>query len=232
MLPNVSGTAFVTVTVTDNGGTANSGVNTVSQTFAMVVTAVNQQPTLNPIATPPAIYENATTPQTVNLSGISAGLGDTGQTLTLRAVSSNPALIANPVTVTYTSPNTTGLVSYTPVAFASGTATITVTVTDSGATAPQFNNFVQTFTVTVIAVDQAPTLNPIPNPAAIPENSGLRTVNLTGISVGPGDAAQTLTVTATSSNPTLIPSPSVNYTPNNPTGTSSSRRWQGRSARR
>ena len=42
-----------------------------------------------------------------------------------------PALIPNP-TVTYTSPNATGSLAYTPVANAYGTAIITVTVTDAG----------------------------------------------------------------------------------------------------
>ena len=70
----------------------------------------------------------------MNLSGITDGIGDAGQLLTVTAVSSNTALIPNP-TVNYTSPNPTGYLSYTPVANASGTANITVTVTDNGGTA-------------------------------------------------------------------------------------------------
>ena len=49
--------------------------------------------------------------QTINLTGIAAGGSET-QTLTVTATSSNPALIPNP-TVTYTSPNATGSLSYT-----------------------------------------------------------------------------------------------------------------------
>ena len=49
ILPNVSGTAVVTVVVTDNGGTANGGINTTQATFTVVVNPVNQQPTINPI---------------------------------------------------------------------------------------------------------------------------------------------------------------------------------------
>ena len=48
---------------------------------------------------------------------------DSGQALTVTAVSSNPGLIPNP-TVSYTSPGTTGSLRFTPVANASGTATI------------------------------------------------------------------------------------------------------------
>ena len=51
----------------------------------------------------------------------------------------------------------------------------------------------QTFTVVVNPVNQAPTLNPIPNPAALAENAGPQTIPLTGISIGPGDSGQTIT---------------------------------------
>ncbi|MCX8092450.1 MAG: immunoglobulin domain-containing protein, partial [Verrucomicrobiae bacterium] len=63
------------------------------------------------------------------------------------ATSSNPALIPNP-TVSYTSPNSTGSLTFTPVANAFGTATLTVTVNDGGAS----NNIIsRSFTVTVNA---------------------------------------------------------------------------------
>ena len=47
--------------------------------------------------------------------------------LTVTATSSNPGLIPKPA-VNYTSPQSTGTLTYTPVANANGTATITVTV--------------------------------------------------------------------------------------------------------
>ena len=72
----------------------------------------------------------------------------------MTASSSNPGLIPNPA-VNYTSPNATGTLKFTPVANNSGTATITVTVNDGGTS----NNIVtQSFTVTVNAVNQPPTL--------------------------------------------------------------------------
>ena len=54
VLPNQSGTATITVTVLDNGGTANSGINTTSQIFTVTVNPVNQPPTINPITNPAA----------------------------------------------------------------------------------------------------------------------------------------------------------------------------------
>jgi len=202
------GSATVTVQVND-GGASN---NVVTRTFTVTVNPVNQAPTLNALANT-TINEGAGL-QTVNLAGISSGAANEAQTLTVTATSSNPALIPSP-TVNYTSPNSTGTMTYAPVAFAFGTATVTVQVNDGGAS----NNVVtRSFTVTVNAVNQAPTLDALAN-TTINEGAGLQTVNLAGISSGATNEAQTLTVTATSSNPALIPNPTVNYTSPGTAGT-------------
>ena len=126
-------------------------------TFTVTVNPVNQPPTLNALANV-TINENAGL-QTVNLSGITSGATNQVQTLTVTASSSNPGLIPTPA-VSYTSPNTTGSITFTPVASAYGSATITVTVNDGGAS----NNLVsQTFTVTVNRVNQPPTISSIAN---------------------------------------------------------------------
>ena len=202
------GSSTITVQVND-GGASN---NIVTRTFSVTVSPVNQQPTLNTLADV-TINEGAGQ-QTVNLSGISSGAANETQTLTVTASSSNPGLIPNP-TVNYTSPNATGTISYTPVAFGFGSATITVQVNDGGTS----NNVVaRTFTVTVNPVNQAPTLNTIAN-VSVNEGAGQQTVNLSGISSGASNEVQTLTVTASSSNPGLIPNPTVNYTSPNAAGT-------------
>ena len=198
--PDKSGIANITVTVNDFGSTNNL----TTRTFKVTINAVNDPPTLNAINNPAAIDEDAPQ-QTISLSGISAGGGET-QTLTVSATSGNTSIIPNP-TVNY-SGGTTGSLSYTPVTDAFGTVTITVTVNDGAAS----NNLVtRTFSVVVNSVNDAPTLNPISNPAAINEDAGLQTINLTGISAGPNET-QTLKITATSSNTGLIPNPTVNYT--------------------
>ena len=115
----------------------NSETNLAGQTASITASStpaphVNLAPTINPIADPAPIPPNSGQ-QTVNLSGISAGAGET-QNLTVSAVSDNPSLIPNP-TVSYTSPNATGSLTYTPAPGAQGTATITVTVKDDGGTA-------------------------------------------------------------------------------------------------
>lgn len=101
-------------------------------TVAVTVTAVNDAPTLDSpddLTLGPGAGE-----QTVNLSGITAGAANETQTITITATSDNTALIADPV-VTYTSPDATGSLSFTPTAEQVGVATISVTVQDSGGTA-------------------------------------------------------------------------------------------------
>ncbi len=214
---NASGTATIAVTVTDNGSLIGGGTSTVVQTFNVTVTPVNQPPTLNAIANPAPVTENSG-PQTVTLSGITAGLGDTGQALTVSVRSSNPALIANP-TVNYTSPSTTGTLTFTPTPATIGNSVISVTVTDDGGVANGgLNTLTQSFTVSVVA-PAPPTLNTIASPAPISLFSGTQTVPLSGISPGPNEIGQNLTFFAYSSNPSLISNVSVNYT--NPSSTGS-----------
>jgi hypothetical protein len=163
---NANGTATVMVTVND-GGPSN---NIVSRTFTVTVNAVNDPPALDSLSNL-TLNEDAS-PQTVNLSGISSGAANESQTLTVTASSSNTGLIPNP-TVTYTSPNTTGSLSFTPVADANGTATLTVTVNDGGSVS---NTLSRTFTVTVNAVNDPPTLDALSN-LTLDEDAGLQTVN-------------------------------------------------------
>jgi hypothetical protein len=142
------GSATLSVTVND-GGTSN---NIVTRSFTVTVTSVNQSPTLDALANV-TINESAGL-QTVNLAGITSGATNEAQTLTVTASSSNPSLIPTP-TVNYTSPNATGTISFTPIALAFGSATLSVTVSDGGAS----NNIVtRSFTVTV---NQLPTISPL-----------------------------------------------------------------------
>ena len=59
------------MTVTDNGGTANGGVDTSTRTFTVTVNSVNDEPTLDAI-TDPTVNEDAAE-QTVNLAASAAG---------------------------------------------------------------------------------------------------------------------------------------------------------------
>jgi len=206
---NASGTATITVRVND-GGLLN---NLLSRTFTVTVNAVNDVPTLNALSNV-SLNANAGQ-QTVALGGIGSGAANESQSLAVTATSSNPGLIPNP-TVTYTSPGTTGSLRFTPVANATGTATISVTVRDGQA---QNNLVTRSFTVTVSgAANRPPTLSALSN-VTLNEDAAQQTINLSGIGTGATGEVQPLTVTATSSNPSLIPTPTISYASPNTTGT-------------
>jgi hypothetical protein len=192
--PSATGSPFAfTISATD------SQSNTGSQAYTLTVTVVAS---LDAIADP-ALIARDTGAQTVNLTGI----GGSGA-LTVTAISGNHALLTDPA-VTYTSPNASGSLTYTPTAGQSGTALVTVTVSDGNASTIQ-----RTFNV---KVNVPPTLDAIADPAAIAQNAGQQAINLSGISTG--GEAQTLVITATSNNTGLIPNPTVAYTSPNATGT-------------
>src|SRR5258705_2204758 len=70
----------------------------------------------------------------------------------------------------------------------------------------------QTFSITITPVNDPPTLNTLTN-LTLNEDAGLQTRNFTRISARPADESdQNLTVTTSSSNPSLVPKPTVNYT--------------------
>jgi RHS repeat-associated protein/uncharacterized repeat protein (TIGR01451 family) len=84
---------------------------------------------------------------------------------------------------------------------------VTVTVRDDGN--PPLSD-TKTFSVRVNAGNIQPTLDPLGD-LTVAENSGPKTINLTGISSGSTNELQSLGVSATSSNPGLIPDPVVTY---------------------
>ena len=219
-----SGSTTITVTVTDGGldGNLSTGSDNSSfeRSFTVTVTPINDTPTLEAIPSPPTVNENAGQ-QVIELRGITAGTGES-QPLAVSATSDNPGLIPQP-SVAYASPDSTGSLSYEPAFNQGGTARITVTVTDGGldeslATSDDNGTFSRTFTVSVRLLNDAPTLDPIPSPSAIDEDSAQQAINLQGISAGGGED-QLLAVTAASDNPALIPNPTVVYASPDSTGT-------------
>ena len=205
--PNMVGVANITVTVND-GQAAN---NLATQTFAVAVSAVNDPPTLDALTDATALEDNA--PLVVPFAGVSAGPGE-DQLVTITATSNNPALIPDPV-VDYASPNASGTLAIAVAPNNSGTALITVIVDDGQGGA---QSLTRTFTVVILPVNDAPTLDPLSDPAPIPVGAGEQTVSLSGIMPG-GAETQALNVSAVSSNPSVIPNPTVTY--NSPDNTGS-----------
>jgi Fibronectin type III domain/Bacterial Ig domain len=210
-------TYYFAVTAYDVSGAESPFSNEAS--YAVPLEAANQPPTLNAIGNL-VINENAGL-QTVNLGGISSGATNEIQTLTVTAVSSNPALIPAP-SVNYTSGTSGGALTFAPAGNASGAAIITVTVND-GQT--QNNAVTRTFTVTVNAVNPPLTLNAT-SKFYLTENGAALTVNLTGISSITANAIsaatrkkQSIKITAESGNRKLVETPTIRYVSTESAGT-------------
>ena len=152
----VTGVATITLALTDSGGTANGGVDTsVAQTFTITVTDINDAPSFT-VGPDQIVLEDAGL-QTVNPWATAISDGDVGVTQTLNfnvTNNSNLSLFSAGPTI-----SATGILTYTPVANANGTATITLTLSDNGGTANGGvdTSSAQTFVITVTAVNDAPT---------------------------------------------------------------------------
>ncbi|PYR88035.1 MAG: hypothetical protein DMF84_29670 [Acidobacteria bacterium] len=227
--PNANGVATIAAAVRDDGGTANGGVDTsVARSFAITVKPVNDGPSFVKGANP-IVNEDAAA-QTIAgwATALSAGPADeSGQALSFQITgNSNPSLFSAAPAV-----SSNGTLTFTPLANASGTATITLVLTDNGGTV---NGGVdsaaaQTFTIAINDVNDAPAFAKGAD-QTLYGNPGAQTVNPWATSIGAGpanEAGQTVTFIVTNNNTALFaaqPSLSANgtltYTPaTNVTGT-------------
>jgi len=184
----LTGTAIITVTVSD-------GTLTASDTFTLTVNAVNAPPTISDIANQIISEDGSTGP-----IGFTVGDAETAAgSLLVSTSSSNPALIPN-ANVILGGGGANRTVTATPLANQSGSATITVTVSDGSLTASD------TFLVTVTAANDAPTISNIAD-QTINEDTATSALSFT---VGDIEtAAASLTVSGSSSNPALVPNANI-----------------------
>ena len=189
-LPNQFGTATITLVVSD--GSLNS-----SDQFTLTVNPINDRPTMSDISD-----------QTINEDASAGPIGFTVDdidtpvaSLTLQGSSSNAALIPDS-NVSFGGNGANRTVTVTPVAGQSGSATITVTVSDGSATASD------KFVLTVTAVNHSPTISDIGD-QAISEDANTGAVPFT---VGdPDTGAANLTLQGSSSNQALIPDGAIRF---------------------
>jgi hypothetical protein len=181
---NQNGSATITVTVSD-------GALAADRSFTLTVTPVNDAPTLASIA-------NRTINEDASTGPIALTVGDVDNdvnTLVLNATASNSTLVpANALVFAGTGANRT--LTVTPAANQNGSATITVTVSDGTLAADR------SFTLTVTPVNDAPTLASLEDQQTIPGG----VVGPLPLTIGDIDnPADTLTLSATSSDPAVVP---------------------------
>ena len=144
---NQNGTVTITV-VADDGQGAN---NNSSDTFNIIVTAVNDPPVFT--VTDQEVDEDSGA-QSMSITGVSPGPSDevlAGQTVSFTATANPSGIISDP---TISGSGASRTLSYTPVANQNGTVTITVVANDDqGAN----NTSSDTFKIIVTAVNDPPT---------------------------------------------------------------------------
>ncbi|WP_232530000.1 Ig-like domain-containing protein [Rosistilla oblonga] len=183
-------------------------------------------PAFDTIADPLPIFEDAAQ-QVVAIDGIVKGR-TTGRALQFSVTSDNPSVIPSPGLLAFSGGSDTTF-TYQPVANANGTAVLTVRAVDAGADG-DFGGaddgiFERSFTVTVLAVNDAPVFNLLAD-ASAKQTDGMTTVAnfVTGVNSGGGanEASQTRdAIVVTASDPSFFTvQPSINaagtltFTPN------------------
>ena len=194
-----SGVASLTVTVSDNGFPLP--IQSTNTSFNFMVAQVNHVPTISNIT-------NKTTNEDTASSAIAFNIADDDSTIycsNVTPTSSNTALVPNGnVVISGTAPNCTAII--TPVANGYGSATITLTLNDNGTPMPA-QTATSVFTLTVNAVNDAPTISSITN-STTAEGTASSAIAFT---INDLDSTLSCTsgVTATSSDTTLIPNANI-----------------------
>lgn len=223
LAPNANGVATISLTLSDNGGTANGGQDTsAAQTFTITVTAVNDVPSFTSGGTVTVLKDTGANTIPNWATAISPGPADeSAQTVSFQITgNTNAALFSVAPAV-----SPTGTLTFTTASNANGSATITIRIADNGGTANGGvdTSATQTFDITLTPVNDAPTFVG-GNSQQVLEDAGAQTVAAwaTAISAGPPDeAGQVLTFNVvTNTNPTLFSAaPAVNPTTGNLTYT-------------
>ncbi|MCG3148782.1 MAG: hypothetical protein PCFJNLEI_02229 [Verrucomicrobiae bacterium] len=187
---NQSGTATITLTVSDGSLSANTS-------FTVTVNTVNTAPTITNPGNRTTSANTSIGPLTITVADSQTAAGS----LTLSASSSNTSVVPNSG-IALGGSGSSRTVTVTPAANQSGTATITLTVSDGSLSANA------SFTVTVNAVNTAPTIT---NPGDRSINANTSTGPL-AITIGDSQtAAASLTLSADSSNTSLVPTSGITF---------------------
>lgn len=211
---NQFGATNITVTINRTGGSE-------SKTFLLTVNPVNDAPsfTKGPDQT---VNEDAGAQTVANwATSISQGPNESGQTLTFQVTgNTNAALFSAGPAI-----SSTGTLTYTTVANANGSATVTINLKDNGGTASggADTSASQTFAINVNPVNDVPSFTKGPD-QTVNHNAGAQSVPnwATNISAGPADeSGQTLTFQVTgntspalfSAGPAISSTGTLTYTP-------------------
>jgi hypothetical protein len=203
---DANGSATITLVLSDDGGTANGGVDTsAAYNFDIAITAVNDAPSFTAVD-PPAVNEGSGSQSVPNWAAFDPGpVNESGQAVAEYQVGAigNPGLFAVAPSVA-----NDGTLTYTVAPDVSGSSSFSVAVRDNGGTANGGVDLsvAQVFTVMVNAVNSAPSFAG-GGDASSDEDAGAQSVPAwaTAIDDGDLDQVQNLTFAVTgNTNPALF----------------------------
>ena len=199
-----NGPATLTITSDDQGNTGSGGSKTDTDTVAITVNPVNDAPSFTKGADQ-SVQEDAGAQSVPGwATGTSPGpANESSQTVSFIVTNDNNALFSTQPAV-----SSDGTLTYTSAANATGTANVEVAARDSGGTANGGDNTsdLQSFTITVNAVNDPPTVSDIADKTIV-ENTSTGSISFT---VGDVDnAAGSLTLTGSSDNQILVPDANI-----------------------
>ncbi len=182
----IGGPTTITLTVSD-------GASSVTETFAVTVTSINDPPTISAIGDVTVDEDTATGMLAFTIADFDTPL----DWLTVTATSNNQTIVSD-AKIIFVGSGANRWMTITPAPNANGgPVTITVTVSDGASSATE------TFDVTVTPVNDPPSISALFWNVTIAEDTASRTL---AFSVNDVDTpVDSLTVTATSSNPALVP---------------------------
>ena len=203
--PNASGTAYVNVTLQDDGGVDYGGDFTSDmQQFIIEIIPTNDQPTFT-VGQNQEVLEGAGSQIVAQwATNISAGSEDEkDQTLQFKLETNNPGLFTREPAV-----NTDGTLHYELKDNVSGVASVTIYLEDNGPSTPPNQNISdeKSFKITVLSVNDPPSFEKGPNKYISEDAPEQQFENWAAhISAGPSDeSAQILTFSITTDNDDLF----------------------------
>jgi hypothetical protein len=187
---DVSGVATVTVSISDDGGTANGGVDTsADQTFTITVTGVNDQPDFSDGPNVTVLEDGGAVSFAGWATAITAGALEEeppAQALTFNILTnSNPGLFSAGPAID----PATGDLTFTIQPDVSGSADLDINLTDDGGTANGGidTSVTRSFTITVDPVNDEPTFTAGANVTVLEDSGAYSASWATAISMGPPD---------------------------------------------
>ncbi|MBO6577208.1 MAG: tandem-95 repeat protein [Rhodothermales bacterium] len=195
---DANGSATVTVTLSDDGGTSDGGLDTSApESFTITVTPVNDPPTITLDANP-AVLEETGAVLAGWATGISPGpVDEASQSLSVIVTAANTALFQEQPALDLS----TGTLTFSPAPDQNGTSEVSLELSDSDGASTS-----ETFTIEVVPVNDAPSFSP-GNDLTLPEDAGSQSITGWASNVSSGaanEATQSLSFLVIASNPALF----------------------------